>query len=145
VQVRSKGLGRPVRPSRTGDGACGKPYQPGRDDRLALPGGFTHSQTGPAGRSGASARANTARLLALSDYFAGDAHPFPVAALVGIGVKRFAMLAVVLGRVGDPAVQESDVTDDAHLDILEGQIGEGARLGDEIQEFPPAVRGRSAA
>jgi hypothetical protein len=43
----------------------------------------------------------------------------------------------VLGRVADTAVQEGNVTDDPHLDILESQIRERARLGDEVQEFLP--------
>ena len=47
------------------------------------------------------------------------------------------MLAVMLGRVGDPAVQEGDVAEDAHLHIMQGQISERARLGNEVQEFLP--------
>jgi len=78
-------------------------------------------------------------LFAGDGYFALDAHPSPVASLVGVGVEGFGSLAVLLGRVADPAVQQGDITEDAHRDAQEGQAGERARLGDEVEALLPVA------
>lgn len=70
-----------------------------------------------------------------------DAHPFPATSLVRVGVVRFTLCAFVLGRVGDTAVHESDVSDDAHLDILKSQMRCMQAVPESLEVVPRLVPG----
>src|SRR4051812_979759 len=72
---------------------------------------------------------------ARSDRTGRDTDPSALTLLVHVRVQSFLLRSVGKQGVGGPAVDQSNVAEDADVDIVHSEILEGARLGDVVEEL----------
>src|SRR4051794_4660166 len=75
------------------------------------------------------------RLAPRSDRAGCDTDPGAVTLLVHVRVQSFLLRSIGEHGVCGAAVDESNVTEDADVDVVHGQILEGPRLGDVVEEL----------
>src|SRR3954447_15605144 len=75
------------------------------------------------------------RLGARSDRTGCDTDPAAFTLLVRVRVQSFLLRSVGAHGVCAAAVDQSDVTEDADVDVVHGEILEGARLSDVVEEL----------
>src|SRR4051794_12279631 len=72
---------------------------------------------------------------ARSDRTGCDADPGALTPLVHVRVQSFLLGSVGEDGVCGAALDQSDVTEDADVDLVHGEILEGTRLGDVVEEL----------
>src|SRR3954465_14418099 len=85
-------------------------------------------------------RPSRGRLGAGSDRAGCDTDPGALTLLVHVRVQSFLLRSVGEQRVGGPAVDQRNVAEDADVDVVHGEVLEGARLGDVVEELRTVAR-----
>src|SRR3954452_3600814 len=80
-------------------------------------------------------RQSRGRLGAGSDRAGCDTDPGALTLLVCVRVESFLPRSVGEHRVCGAAVDQSDITEDADVDVVHGEVLEGARLSDVVEEL----------